>query len=139
MDSKNWFTSIREREIMKQLLSIALLFVFIGCASFIRESVSIGKAGNLKYFSLGSHNRNSVGNRTDVGVSVPIEGVPVRLDAGGNGFLTAKNIRIDEVDSIEYFEVLSRNDDVKDLAGALKAIPEEFFEFQQFQGEREKQ
>ena len=115
---------------MRQLLSITLLFVFIGCGSFIRESVHIGKAGNLKYFSMGSHNRNSVGNRTDVGLSVPIEGVPVRLDAGGNGFLTAKNIRIDEVDSIEYFEVLSRNEDVPI---DLSTIPKEFFEYHQFQ------
>lgn len=105
---------------------------FAGCASFEHSGVTIDKAETLRIFSIGSHNKVTEG-RTDIVLSVPVEGVPVRLDAGGNGFLTRKNISIDEVDSVEYFEVLSRNEDVPI---DLSTIPKEFFEYQQFQDER---
>lgn len=114
-------------------LSLSIL-LFVSCASFTKEGVYIKEADNLKYFSLGSHNRNSVGNRTDLGASVPIEGIPVRLDAGGNGFLTDKKIRIDKVKDVEYYEVLSRNEDMGDVGTAMKSIPKEFFEYSQFGG-----
>lgn len=108
--------------------------LFVSCASFTKEGVYIKEADNLKYFSLGSHNRNSVGNRTDLGTNVPIEGIPVRLDVGGNGFLTDKKIRIDKVKDVEYYEVLSRNEDMGDIETAMKLIPKEFFEYSQFGG-----
>lgn len=113
--------------------SLSLVIVlFVSCASFTKEGVYIKKADNLKYFSLGSHNRNSVGNRTDLGIGVPIQGVPVKLDVGGNGFLTDKKIQIDEVKDVEYYEVLSRNEDMGDIGTAMESIPKEFFEYSQF-------
>lgn len=117
---------------MRQLLSISLLFVLCGCASFERYGVTIDEAETIRYFSIGSHNKVT-GGRTDVRLDVPIEGVPVGVEAGGTGFLTSKRIHLGKIGTIEYYELGSRNENLDDIQGVIESIPGEFYEYRQFE------
>lgn len=115
----------------QNIVILSVFLVLSSCASFNREGVYIDKAKNLSYFSIGSHNIQSVGNRTDLDLGVPIEGIPVDVKIGGNGFLTSRNVHIKEIEDIKYYELASRNQDIQNIDEIIEVIPTEFYMYDQ--------
>lgn len=117
---------------MKRAITIFVISGLCACASFNHSQITVDDARIMRVFSIGSYNKVNGDARTDLALSAPVEGVPVRLDIGGNGFLTAKEIHFGKIGTFEYYSLGSSNENLTGIDQIIKAIPEEFFEYRQF-------
>jgi len=86
------------------LIIILALFVFAACGPQHYHYVKVGKVtGDVWARNIGSRSQ-MIGGVNDLGIGIPIEGVPLRIDSKGEAPMQGTVLIIGEVNGCLYFE-----------------------------------